>query len=76
MAALTRTAPSEQERKSHEMGMHTEQLTGRTQQVFFDARVLVLPGPSSAAVGLRRVQSVSSVQFWALALDPLQRHAD
>ena len=36
MAALTRSAPSEQERKSHEMGMHTEQLTGRTQQVFFD----------------------------------------
>ena len=36
MAALTRAAPTEQERKSHEMGMHTEQLSGRTQQVFFD----------------------------------------
>ena len=34
MATLTRAAPSEQERKSHEMGMHTEQLAGRTQQVF------------------------------------------
>jgi methylamine---glutamate N-methyltransferase subunit B len=36
MAALTRSAPSEQERMSHEMGMHTEQLSGRSQQVFFD----------------------------------------
>ena len=36
MATLTKAAPTEQERKSHEMGMHTEQLTGRTQQVFFD----------------------------------------
>jgi glutamate synthase domain-containing protein 3 len=36
MATLTRSAPSEQERKSHEMGMHTEQLTGRSQQMFFD----------------------------------------
>ena len=36
MAALTRAAPSKQELKSHEMGMHTEQLSGRTQQVFFD----------------------------------------
>jgi glutamate synthase domain-containing protein 3 len=36
MAALTRSAPAEQERLSHEMGMHTEQLTGRSQQMFFD----------------------------------------
>jgi len=36
MAALTRSAPSEQERTSHEMGMHTEQLSGRSQQVFYD----------------------------------------
>ncbi|MCG8361400.1 MAG: GXGXG motif-containing protein [Kiloniellales bacterium] len=36
MATLTRAAPAEQESRSHEMGMHTEQLTGRTQQVFFD----------------------------------------
>jgi len=36
MATLTKAAPTEQELKSHEMGMHTEQLTGRTQQVFFD----------------------------------------
>jgi methylamine---glutamate N-methyltransferase subunit B len=36
MAALTRSAPSEQERTSHEMGMHTEQLRGRSQQVFYD----------------------------------------
>jgi glutamate synthase domain-containing protein 3 len=36
MAALTRSAPSEQERISHEMGMHTEQLAGRSQQMFFD----------------------------------------
>ena len=36
MAALTPSAPSEQERVSHEMGMHTEQLTGRSQQMFFD----------------------------------------
>jgi len=27
---------SEQESRSHELGMHTEQLAGRTQQVFFD----------------------------------------
>jgi len=36
MAALTRSAPTEQERKSHEMGMHTEQLAGRSQRKFFD----------------------------------------
>lgn len=36
MATLTQAAPTDQERKSHEMGMHKEQLTGRTQQVFFD----------------------------------------
>ena len=36
MAALTRSAPSEQERMSHEMGMHTEKLGGRSRQVFFD----------------------------------------
>lgn len=36
MATLTRSALSDQERKSHEMGMHTEQLTGRSQQMFFD----------------------------------------
>ncbi len=39
MATLKQAAPTEQERKSHEMGMHTEQLTGRTQQVFFDIDV-------------------------------------
>ncbi len=36
MAALTRSAPSEQERMSHEMGMHTEKLGGRSRQTFFD----------------------------------------
>ena len=36
MAALTRSAPSEQERLSHEMGMHTEKLGGRSLQKFFD----------------------------------------
>jgi glutamate synthase domain-containing protein 3 len=36
MAALTQSAPTDQERRAHEMGMHQEQLTGRTQQVFFD----------------------------------------
>ena len=36
MAALTRSTPSEQERLSHEMGMHTEQLGGRSLQQFFD----------------------------------------
>ena len=36
MAALRRSAPSEQERLSHEMGMHTEQLTGRSIENFFD----------------------------------------
>ena len=33
--------------RSHEMGMHTEQLTGRTQQVFFEAAAdenFVYPG--------------------------------
>ena len=39
MAALTRAEPTGQERKSHEMGMHSEQLKGRTQQVFFDIDV-------------------------------------
>ena len=28
---------STQEQRSHEMGMHAEQLAGRTQQVFFSA---------------------------------------
>ena len=36
MATLTQSAPTDQERRAHEMGMHQEQLTGRTQQVFFD----------------------------------------
>src|SRR6266403_3831299 len=36
MAALTRSAPSAQERLSHEMGMHTEQLGGRSREAFFD----------------------------------------
>jgi glutamate synthase domain-containing protein 3 len=36
MAALTRSAPSEQERMSHEMGMHTEKLGGRSLRKFFD----------------------------------------
>ncbi len=36
MATLTRSAPSEQERMSYEMGMHTEKLTGRALEKFFD----------------------------------------
>ncbi|MEM7191963.1 MAG: GXGXG motif-containing protein [Pseudomonadota bacterium] len=36
MAALDRAEPTEQERISHEMGMHQEQLSGRSQQMFFD----------------------------------------
>jgi methylamine---glutamate N-methyltransferase subunit B len=36
MAALTRSAPSEQERMSYEMGMHTEKLAGRALEKFFD----------------------------------------
>jgi glutamate synthase domain-containing protein 3 len=36
MAALTRSAPSAQESLSHEMGMHTEQLGGRSREAFFD----------------------------------------
>jgi methylamine---glutamate N-methyltransferase subunit B len=36
MAALTRSAPSAQERLSHEMGMHIEQLGGRSREAFFD----------------------------------------
>ncbi len=36
MAALTRGELSAQELLSHEMGLHTEKLGGRTQQAFFD----------------------------------------
>ena len=36
MAEIARSAPSEQERLSHEMGLHTEQLKGRLRQAFFD----------------------------------------
>jgi methylamine---glutamate N-methyltransferase subunit B len=36
MAEIARQELSEQERLSHEMGLHTEQLKGRSQQVFFD----------------------------------------
>ena len=36
MAALTRSAPTEHERISHEMGMHTEELKGRSIEKFFD----------------------------------------
>lgn len=37
MAELSTQSGSASEHKSHEMGMHTEQLAGRTQQVFFSA---------------------------------------
>jgi hypothetical protein len=36
MATLTRGELSAQELLSHEMGLHTEKLGGRTQQAFFD----------------------------------------
>ena len=36
MAEIARGELSEQERRSHEMGMHTERLKDRSQQVFFD----------------------------------------
>lgn len=36
MATLTRGELSEQERRSHEMGMHTEKLGGRSKLAFFD----------------------------------------
>jgi glutamate synthase domain-containing protein 3 len=36
MAEIARSEPSEQERLSHEMGLHTEPLKGRSHQVFFD----------------------------------------
>jgi methylamine---glutamate N-methyltransferase subunit B len=36
MAEIARQELSEQERLSHEMGLHTEQLKGRSQQAFFD----------------------------------------
>ena len=36
MATLTRGELSAQELLSHEMGLHTEKLSGRTQQAFFD----------------------------------------
>ena len=36
MAAIVRGELSEQERLSHEMGMHTERLKDRSHQVFFD----------------------------------------
>ena len=34
------TTQEQQEQKSHELGMHTEALSGRTQQVFFDMEKL------------------------------------
>jgi glutamate synthase domain-containing protein 3 len=36
MAEIARGELSEQERRSHEMGMHTERLKDRSQQIFFD----------------------------------------
>ena len=36
MAEIGRSAPSEQEQLSHEMGLHTEPLKGRLRQAFFD----------------------------------------
>jgi len=36
MAEIARSAPTEQERLSHEMGMHTERLKDRSHQAFFD----------------------------------------
>jgi glutamate synthase domain-containing protein 3 len=36
MAALVRGELTEQERRSYEMGLHTEKLSGRSHQVFFD----------------------------------------
>ena len=36
MAEIARSAPDAQEQRSHEMGMHTERLGGRTRQAFFD----------------------------------------
>src|SRR5262249_22204973 len=36
MAEIARGELTEQERLSHEMGLHTEKLGGRSQQVFFD----------------------------------------
>jgi glutamate synthase domain-containing protein 3 len=36
MAEIARSALTEQEQRSHEMGMHTERLGGRTRQAFFD----------------------------------------
>ncbi len=36
MAEIARSEPTEQERLSHEMGLHTEQLKGRSRQAFFD----------------------------------------
>ena len=36
MAEIARSELSEQERRSYEMGLHTEQLKGRSLQVFFD----------------------------------------
>ena len=36
MAEIARSAPTEQERMSLEMGMHTEKLGGRSRQAFFD----------------------------------------
>ena len=36
MAEIARGELSEQERRSHEMGMHTERLKDRSHQIFFD----------------------------------------
>ena len=36
MATLTRGELTAQEQLSHDMGLHSEKLSGRSQQVFFD----------------------------------------
>ena len=54
-----------QEHKSHHMGMHTEQLAGRTQQVFFDAE----EGESFTYPGAPEVDFNKRAEFDAAALD-------
>jgi hypothetical protein len=52
--------------RSHEMGMHTEQLTGRTQQVFFEAAAdenFVYPGAAEVDFNKR-------AEFDAAELEP------
>ena len=43
MAAIARGELTAQERRSHEMGLHTEQLGGRLRQVFFDVDLAEAP---------------------------------